>query len=106
MADKKQEIHRFFGPDQPIGSDERDRRLTTSFVRVRDLMFDGEWRTLPEICEITHTHMPSASAYLRYLRRPEHGGHTVEKEYIGEGLWKYRVVRDGNAVPEDDEVAA
>ena len=83
---------RFNGPDyQP----ERDNeRLSLQHFRVRDLMSDGAWRTLAQISEETGDPPASVSAQLRHLRKPRFGAHVVEKRYLGEGLFEYRVLPD------------
>ena len=74
---------------------ERDgKRLSGLMLKVHDLMQDGEWRTLPQICEqISANSEASVSARLRDLRKPRFGGYCVEREYLADGLWRYRVVK-------------
>ena len=72
---------------------ERDSaRLTGQLHRIFECMKDGKPRTLREISHITGDPEPSVSAQLRGLRRPKFGAHTVEKEYIKNGLYKYRLI--------------
>lgn len=74
---------------------ERDgRRLTTQWERVRDLMLDGQWRTLHQIAQALDVPEASASARLRDLRKPRFGGYRVEHENHGGGTWRYRVLVD------------
>ena len=54
-------------------------------------MADGQWRTLKEIAAATGAPEASVSARLRDLRNERFGGYAVEREYIGDGLWRYRV---------------
>ena len=73
---------------------ERDKaRLCAQALRVFDLMKDGQWRTLPEIAGMTGDPTPSVSARLRQIRG---AGHTVEREHVSNGLWKYRVLKGEN----------
>ncbi len=69
-----------------------DVRLTGQILRVWDVVKDQKWRTLREIADLTGDPEASVSAQLRHLRKPRFGGHTVEKEYINNGLYKYRVI--------------
>jgi hypothetical protein len=71
----------------------RDReRLTHQLVRVRTLMSDGEWRSLAEISESLGDPESSVSARLRDLRKPKFGALRVERRYVADGLWEYRVL--------------
>jgi hypothetical protein len=80
---------RFDGDDY---SHERDHtRLTGQIQRVHDLIFDGEWRTLNDIADATGDPHSSVSAQLRNLRKERFGGHNIEREYIGAGLYSYRL---------------
>jgi hypothetical protein len=67
-------------------------RLTHQHARVRDLMSDGAWRTLSLISKITQDPPASVSAQLRHMRKPRFGAWTVEKRYLGKGLYQYRAV--------------
>jgi len=74
-------------------SPERDHeRLATQLERVKLLMRDGRWRTLRDISKLTDTPEASASAQLRNLRKPRFGGYTIERRYIDNGLYEYRVL--------------
>lgn len=73
---------------------ERDvPRLARQLERVRDLMLDSEKRTLEEIAVTLGAPEASVSARLRDLRRPRHGGFTVTRHYLGNGLHSYSVHR-------------
>jgi len=81
-------------PDFDGETYERDRdheRLTSQLGRVRSLMADGHWRALPEIALGTGDPEASISARLRDLRKTKFGGLRVERRYVEEGLWEYRV---------------
>ncbi len=72
---------------------ERDNaRLTGQIQRVWDCMSDQKWRTLKEIEAVTGDPQASISAQLRHLRKPRFGGHALNKEYIGAGLFRYQLV--------------
>lgn len=84
-----QEPIRFNGDDyQPVRD---NRRLTGQINRVYECMKDGRWRTLDEIAKATGDPHASISAQLRHLRKPRFGGHTVHKDYIDSGLYKYQL---------------
>ena len=66
-------------------------RLGRQLVTVRDLMTDGQWRTLREISDATKAPEASVSARLRELRGL---GSKVERRRRGDprrGLHEYRV---------------
>lgn len=67
-------------------------RLTAQLTEVRELMADGQWRTLGEIAAHCQAPEASVSARLRDLRKRRHGLRTVERKYVGDGLWAYRLV--------------
>ena len=83
-------MDRFNGSDYSPVRD--DNRLTGQLLRIWGCMKGGAWRTLEEIASRTGDPAPSVSAQLRHLRRPRFGGHVVEKEYLGNGLYQYRVI--------------
>ena len=69
-----------------------DPRLTGQILRVANCMVDGRWRSLADIEAITGDPAASISAQLRHLRKRRFGGHMVNKEYLGKGLWVYQLV--------------
>lgn len=81
---------RFNGSDyEPIRD---DQRLSSQLLRVFDLMRDGDWRSLAAISMETGDPPASVSAQLRHLRKARFGSHTVEKRYLGDGLFEYRLI--------------
>jgi hypothetical protein len=83
-------MDRFNGSDyQPMRD---DVRLTGQLLRVWNAVCDGQWMSLDEISKKTGDPAASVSAQLRHLRKPRFGAHTVEKNYLGNGLYKYRVI--------------
>lgn len=71
---------------------ERDGgRLTAQLEAVRSLMSDGIWRTLAEIAEALNAPQASVSARLRDLRKVRFGGFLVERHYMGNGVFAYRL---------------
>jgi hypothetical protein len=73
-------------------NEERDRsRLSIQLNRVRVIMGDSQWHTLAELEDKLGHPQASISARLRDLRRPIHGGFTVERRYVRRGLFEYRL---------------
>lgn len=69
-------------------------RLSSQLERVKQLMNDGEWRTLPQIQAIVGGSEAGISARLRDLRKQKFGGLIVNRKRIGDpskGLWVYQV---------------
>lgn len=81
---------RFNGSDyQPL----RDNvRLGKQLEKIFNLMRDGQFRTLSEIHSLTGEPEASISAQLRHLKKERFGSHKVEKEYVGSGLFKYKLI--------------
>jgi hypothetical protein len=76
---------------------ERDsERLTGQLLRIFEVVKDSKWRTLKEIAMLTGDPEASISAQLRHLRKPRFGSHEVEKQYVDRGLYKYRVLINGD----------
>jgi hypothetical protein len=82
---------RFNGADYIPSRD--DARLSGQILRVWECMKDENWRTLREIANITGDPEASISAQLRHLRKERFGGHEVEREYVSNGLYKYRLLK-------------
>lgn len=73
--------------------DSRDRkRLNRQALAVYDVMRDGQWRTLGQIADLADEPEASVSARLRDLRKPRFGGFTVDRMYLCDGIWQYRVL--------------
>lgn len=85
----------FDGADYKPGRD--DVRLTGQLERIYSVMRDGMWRSLPAIENETGAPQASISAQLRNLRKARFGGHRVDKEYIGTGVYLYRLVVNKSA---------
>lgn len=84
-----QQLELFNGEDYDPLRD--NSRLSAQLNRIKNLMFDGKSRTLREIAEITGDPEASISAQLRHLRKERFGAHTVNKKYLGSGLYTYAV---------------
>ena len=76
-------------------------RLTKQMLRIWDTMKDGTWRTLSEIETLTGDPQASISADLRSFRKEKFGAHTVLREHVSGGLWKYKLVPNNEAVIEE-----
>ena len=70
------------------------QRLGEQGQAVFDLMKDGQWRTIAEIGLHVAGSQTGISARLRDLRKPEFGGHTVERRRMQSkvGVWEYRLI--------------
>jgi hypothetical protein len=72
---------------------ERDgSRLAEQTKAVFSVMKDGQFRTLSSLAQMTDAPEASVSARLRDLRKPRFGGHTVNRQYLGNGLFQYQLV--------------
>lgn len=80
---------RFDGADYVRARD--DARLTSQLMRVYALMADGQWRTLDSMAQFTGDPHASISAQLRHLRKDRFGAHKVERRYIKNGLYEYKL---------------
>lgn len=76
----------FFGESYVMGRD--GKRLNAQTARVHKAMKDGQWHTLSQIALLTGDPEASCSARLRTLR---HHGFEVLREYLENGLWRYRM---------------
>tara|TARA_R110000868_G_scaffold27797_3_gene105022 strand:+ start:1475 stop:1975 length:501 start_codon:yes stop_codon:yes gene_type:complete len=90
IADKLEPQMRFNGSDY---SHERDSsRLSTQYWDIYNLMRDSSRRTLHRIERLTGHPPASVSAQLRHMRKGRFGGHTVNKHYLGNGLYEYELI--------------
>ncbi len=72
--------------------DRDNPRLVPQIVRVWNFMNDDRWHTISMIAESCHGTEAAVSARLRDLRKERFGAHTVEREYVCHGLWRYRLI--------------
>jgi hypothetical protein len=72
------------------------KRLSTQLQVVKNLMLDGQWRTLKGIGALVGAPESSVSARLRDLRKPHFGGYVVDRNRVSEngGTYIYRVAND------------
>lgn len=73
-------------------ADQDYERLSLQLRKVFELMKDGRWRTIGEICEHCKYPQQSVSARLRDLRKEKYGAHTVERNRVSAGTYEYRVL--------------
>lgn len=66
-------------------------RLGRQLDRVRDLMMDGEWRTLREIAKMVQGSEAGVSARLRDLRKDKFGGYIIKRFFMGNGIHSYQL---------------
>lgn len=69
-------------------------RLNAQAAAVYSYMQHGEWRTLADIAAAVKAPEASVSARLRDLRKPRFGGFQVERRYIANGQYQYRLKHD------------
>lgn len=84
------------GINESTGSNDGPH-LNPQLDSVWQAVRDGAWRGLDEIAALAGCPPASASARLRDLRKPQYGGWTVERAYVGNGLWRYRVAEKASA---------
>jgi len=85
----------FNGPEYKTENDHI--RLSNQHDRIKNLMLDGEWRTLQEIADLTHDPVSSVSAQLRHLRKIRFGSYNVERQprkNRNNGLFEYRLLKE------------
>ena len=83
------------GPDHDGETYEREQdhvRLNAQTLGVWQYAKSGRWMTLRELSRETGYPEASVSARLRDLRKPQFGGHTVERRRVDGGLFEYRLV--------------
>lgn len=78
--------------DGPCLEPHDHERLSRQLDKVRDLMKDGAWRSLPMIrAAVGAASEAGVSARLRDLRKPKFGGYEVQRKREG-NLFYYRLV--------------
>lgn len=78
--------------DGPLLGSGDQVRLNKQQERVWGVMKDGLFRTIEQIELKTGDPAASISARLRDFRKPKFGGFTVDRKYLGDGLYAYRVM--------------
>lgn len=72
--------------------DRDGNRLGAQYIRVFDVMKDGQFRSLKDIAAITGDPESSVSARLRDMRKERFGSHKVERRHVADGLFEYKLV--------------
>lgn len=87
---------------------ERDEdRLNRQRDRLFNAMRDERWHTSSALVRAVGDNWASVSARVRDLRKPKFGAHLVERRYLGNGMWSYRLTINPHAVvPTSEEVNA
>ena len=85
-----------FDGSAPGVTETRERQISA----VWWIMKDGAWHTLPQIARKVNCPMQSVSARLRDMRKKRYGSHIIEREYLYDGLWRYRLIDAATAVLE------
>ena len=75
-----------------------DARMTGQLLRIWEFVKSGSWYTLDQIASATGDPQSSVSAQLRHLRKPRFGAHDVQRNYVGNGLYHYRVIPNNIAL--------
>lgn len=71
-------------------------RLSGLLGRVYHTLTSGQWYTLSALVEACGGSEAGVSARLRDLRKRRFGGHTIQRQRVGDpsaGLWAYRLER-------------
>lgn len=80
------------------GSDyvqERDsKRLSTQLGQIEYFMEDKGYLSLQEISDATGHPHASVSAQLRNLRKERFGSRVIDKKYVANGLYQYKLVAE------------
>lgn len=87
---------RFNGSDYVPARD--DERLGNQLERVFEVLRHGEWMTLEELAMRAKAPAASASAQMRHLKKPRFGCWLIEKDYVVDGIYYYRLVDEPEAV--------
>jgi len=68
-------------------------RLSRQIDKVRDFLEVSDYVTLDEISVATGVkNVSSISARIRDLRKDRHGNRVVERKYISDGLYSYKLL--------------
>lgn len=88
-GDVTQKEFKFDGHDYDLPRDYK--RLSTQLEAILNLMIDSQWRTLEQIALKTGAPHASVSAQLRNLRKKKNGGYIIDRQYLDNGLYQYRL---------------
>ncbi len=65
--------------------------LSGQLDAVRQVLADRQWHTLSEIADKVGGSEADVSARLHDLRKARFGQHTIDREYVSRGTWRYRM---------------
>ena len=68
-------------------------RLSNQLELVRNVLSDRQWHTLADIADAVNGSQAGVSARLRDLRKARFGQHTIDRQYVADGVWRYRLVQ-------------
>lgn len=68
-------------------------RLGRQLIGVLAAMRDGRWWTLRELARVAGGSEAGVSARIRDLRKRRFGAHQVERQRVGRGLFRYRLLQ-------------
>lgn len=66
-------------------------RLWGQLEATRVVLLDHQWHTLAEIAKRVNGSEAGVSARIRDLRKARWGSHTIDRQYVDAGIWKYRM---------------
>lgn len=91
-------------PEAPAGIESESDviRLNKQQARVWAILKDEAWHTLPEIEERTGVPTQSISARIRDLRKVKYGEHTIHRESLGHGVFRYRLEINRSVTVKED----
>lgn len=67
-------------------------KLPSKHDKVLDVMKGGELFTVDQLVDATGFLPTSVATMVRNLRKPQYGGHTVERVHLGNRLYAWRLV--------------
>ena len=86
----------------PTYDPKHDRvRLTNQHQKVKNLMLDGQWRTIERVAALVDAPASSVSAQIRNMRKKQFGGYVVNRRVSGDrsrGLYEYQVAGESSAM--------
>ena len=71
-----------------------ETRLDTQIAKVYRMMKRSSWTSLAVLSTQCDCSEASVSARLRDLRKPQWGGHDIDKKRMEGGLWAYKMTSD------------
>lgn len=72
--------------------DRDDQRLRGQILDIFQVLQSGLWLSLQDIESKTGHPQASISAQLRHLRKPRFGSFQIDRRYVANGLYQYRLV--------------